>query len=156
MTDYDYIIAVDPGGTTGWARYGVQHGSWEAGEIRGRANYMRHFKDGLAANGDRRILVVMEAFVITARTLKVSREYDSLYLIGACEDRCSDYPLVDFAALQTANDAKNFCSDDRLRKAGWWSRGGGGHANDASRHLFLQLAKLRLINPVEIDRRALS
>lgn len=151
---YDIIMAVDPGGTTGVAYWYTDTGQHVGGELKGRGNFMMSAKVFLDTHADQRILVVMEAFIITARTLKVTREYDALYIIGALEDRCSDYPLVDFAKLQSASDAKNFVSDDRLKKAGMWKKTTGGHANDASRHLFLQMAKLGLINPTEVDRRA--
>lgn len=151
---YDVIYAVDPGGTTGFSLWYADHGHHAAGEIKGRSGFMSSAKVLLEEYREKRVLVVMEAFVITARTLQVTREYDALYIIGALEDRCSDYPLTDFAALQKPSEAKAFCSDDRLKKAGFYKRTTGGHANDASRHLFLQMAKLGLINPVEVDRRA--
>ena len=128
-----------------------EHGSFShSKEIRGRyeaeaaIDLWLEINQGMAH-------VVAERFTITANTLTKAREYDALYIIGVTEYLCKqrDIPF----ALESPGNAKRFCSDDRLKKAGMWKSSPGGHANDASRHLFLELAKRGLIDPCEVDNR---
>lgn len=42
--------------------------------------------------------------------------------------------------LQGPAEAKAFSTDTKLRRLGWWHKGGEGHANDALRHAVLYLS----------------
>lgn len=92
---------------------------------------------------------VIENFFITQATAKNSQAPWSLKVIGAVEWVCLREGLSPLV-LQTPSDAKNFVPDAKLRALGYRSRGGGGHHNDAARHLVLYR-----VNHGWRDRRAL-
>lgn len=86
--------------------------------------------------GDRKFdVVVIENFLISAQTGKKSQAPWSLKIIGAVEHMCIKYG-VDLV-LQTPSEAKNFITNDKMRKYGMWITGGEGHARDAMRHFLL-------------------
>lgn len=79
------------------------------------------------------IVLICENFLITDRTAKLSQAPWSLMGRGVCEFLTMKYnvPMI----LQTPGDAKEFSTNDKLHKAGFWHVGGDGHANDAYRHV---------------------
>jgi hypothetical protein len=135
------IIGVDPGDTTGLAR-------WD-GEMFFRAQvnvcsehiltYVRH----IIKPGD---LVVCERFVIGTGTARKHRAVRATEVIGALRE----YTLEHNArfVLQSAADAKRFASNKLLRRIGWYTPG-LTHANDAARHVLLAVARER---PAEFDK----
>jgi hypothetical protein len=90
-------------------------------------------------------LLVFEKFTITAQTGKLSPQPEPLELTGV--GKFLAHKNRNVFTLQTPGDAKRFADDAKLRKIGWYTRGRGGedHGRDATRHLVLALAKLRLI-----------
>jgi hypothetical protein len=139
----EVIVAVDPGGTTGFS------GASDEGELMFADQLPPfEFEDWLYswAQSQRDALhLVMERFTITQRTLKVSRggSYDALEVIGHarwCSLRFCGRDLV----MQQPADVMRLVSDDRLRAMGWYQRG-KGHANDSLRHLAARCAKLGLV-----------
>lgn len=84
------------------------------------------------------LVVVCENFIITSATAKLSQAPWSLMGRGIIEFLCWKYsvPFV----IQTPQETKEFSTDDRLKKAGFWHVGGEGHANDAYRHIMKYLA----------------
>lgn len=139
------VLALDPGGTTGWATWDASVGfrSWECDfdVLIARAwEWITTQPD--AHEGARH--VVCERYTITAETLRKSRQSDALEIIGFMRGLCLIYEIP--FSLQTPADAKRFSTDDRLRHVGWYTRG-KGHANDAARHLMLHLVKNRLMEP---------
>jgi len=141
------ILAVDPGGTTGWVTYDTDTEEFRSGQEADRHEFCvlaaeaLHFGVGT---------VVCEDFRITVQTAKKSQQPDALKIIGTTEYLAT----IEGAAfvLQTPGDAKRFSTDTRLKKAGFWTPG-RRHANDAARHLFLFMAKKGLLNAVEVDAR---
>jgi hypothetical protein len=79
-------------------------------------------------------LVFMERFFITARTAELSSEgsHNALDVIGTVKNICR-WNGAGFE-FQTANDAKNFVSNQQLKTLGLW-RPNEDHARDALRHL---------------------
>lgn len=137
------VCAFDPGLTCGWATYGFPDGVHASGqgeldEVLDRAEAF--LRSARIARYD--LHVVCEAYVVTANTLKKSRQNWSLEGIGVLRYLAR----INGAAfeLQTPADAKSFATDEKL-KAVSWHRRGQDHANDASRHLLLYCLKKRII-----------
>jgi hypothetical protein len=81
------------------------------------------------------IEVVAETFIITTETAKKTQSPWSLRLLGSTHFIARTYGHSDVVwAEQRPSDAKALVSNDILRAAEMWHRGGGGHANDAIRH----------------------
>lgn len=126
------ILAVDPGLATGAARWTDERGFnseiWEYPDVMDRLENAVPFFD----------LVVCESFVVTQRTLKLSRQYHALELIGLIRFLCRRHHVE--LQLQSPSDAKAFVKNDRLRALDWY-KPGAGHDNDAARHLLLGIAR---------------
>jgi len=97
---------------------------------------------GAAASSGFELHVVCESYIVTANTLKKSRQNWSLEGIGVFRylARTSDAEFT----LQSPADAKTFATDEKLKAMGWHVPG-RDHANDASRHLLLYCLKRRII-----------
>lgn len=130
------VIAIDPGFTTGIAHY-CQSGDCVGLEVDHQdvVSFLRGMLNGAVAAHVKPI-VVIERFIIGQETVKHSPQYDALELIGAVINLCREFDII--TKLQTAADAKNVCTDAKLKKLGWFQRG-MRHANDAKRHLLLAL-----------------
>jgi hypothetical protein len=145
MIEHPIIIAIDPGKMTGVAvverdRWGVT----ESGVIL-RASieldedtiitWLRMQLDSLGAKP---YVIVMETFVINARTVSNSQAPWSLMTIGAVQQVCRDYGYpVENIKWQSPSNAKNVVPNEKLKRLGTWHKGGAGHANDAIRHAVL-------------------
>lgn len=128
MTD---IIAIDPGKSTGFA-------TWYGGVFRSRIFEYPEVMEEIVSFVPAFDVVVCETFVITARTVKLSRQYWSLELIGLIKWLCwrDGIELV----MQSPSDAMSFATTTKLKELGWYNTG-AGHDNDAARHLLTYLAK---------------
>jgi hypothetical protein len=132
----DYIIAVDPGRTCGWAMAHLSDGFKPDAIAAGQA-HCDDFCSWANDNVGPSCLLVVEKFVITARTAQLSPQSEPMEVIG----------VLRFLArragaqfeMQTPSAAKKFASDAQLRKVGLW-RPGQDHARDAIRHLLLAIA----------------
>lgn len=129
-----YIIAVDPGGTTGWAEW--KHGEFRSGE---EADWL-HWIDNRDFDQD---IFVIETYTITASTAKKSQQTDALRLTGCLEWMAYPYRKVIY---QKPSEAKAFSTDKKLKRIGWYTPG-KGHANDAARHLLLTCVRRGLVDP---------
>lgn len=141
------ILAVDPGGTTGWVYYDTYTEEFQSGQEADRLVFCFMVKEWVDRDV---VLIVVEDFRITIQTAKKSQQPDALKIIGAIDYIAAGSAQV---VLQTPGDAKRFATDDRLKKAGMWTPG-RRHANDAARHLFLRLCKKGLLSALEVDTRA--
>lgn len=128
-----YVLAVDPGGTTGWAFRRPQDGV-----ISGQDDFNSFVYDADRLVRNQVDVVVCERYVITAETLRKSRQTTALEVIGFLRGAC--YINGAEFVLQSPGDAKRFATDERLKSAGWYVPG-QPHANDAARHLLLYLVK---------------
>ncbi len=85
-------------------------------------------------------VVVCESYTVTPATIKLTREYAALEIIGTLRYLAEAHGRK--FKLQTPAAAKRFMVESRLRNLGWW-RPGEDHARDALRHLGLYLAEER-------------
>lgn len=135
-------MAVDPGGTTGFA-------TWRHGEIWGDFTGQAPPQEFLELAHQLMVQhcfggrLVVERFVITVATAKKSPQPEALEQIGALRYLARIECGMELE-MQTPAEAMGLVPDKRLRALGWY-RPGQVHANDALRHLGLALAKTREI-----------
>lgn len=127
-----YIIAVDPGASSGIAR--CCQGEFTSVIISDPMDAVEDVVNSLPFAD----LVVVENFIPRP---KVTWQPDALHIIGALRFAChmTDTPME---LVQPAQ--KKLAPDDRLRRLGWY-KPGAGHDNDAARHLLVAMMKRRLI-----------
>lgn len=129
-----WIIGVDPGGTTGYAIYSRETKTVQAHEADPHTfrTWLGHW---MTAGRAARTLWAVERYIIRPDTLRKTRQYDPLELIGAVK------LVVALAGgrleMQAASSAKSMVTDTRLRGLGLWVPG-KDHARDALRHLVLR------------------
>lgn len=133
------ILAIDPGGKTGWAAYGAgpPANGFRGGEIGGDFEHQAGELGELFYKYTPAI-VVCETYTITARTAQLSQQHEALMLIGMVRWFVSRSGAQLF--MQKPGTAKTFSTDSKLRAMNWWTTTPGGHANDAARHLLVWLA----------------
>ena len=139
------VLAVDPGGTTGWSLWDgllVGHGQMEFEQ------FVR-FVDGMfqRCQDEGPITeIVCERYVITPTTAKLSQQTTALEVIGHLKALriLHDIPFT----LQNPADAKRFGTNDRLDQLGWLKRplAANDHANDSIRHLLTYLVKTHQVD----------
>ena len=148
-----HVLAVDPGGTTGWAM-SAQAGLAEPMlVVHGEADFLT-FLDVLdslfarSADEGRPTEIVAERYVITPRTAKLSQQTTALEVIGVLKYFANRYDVL--MTLQTPADAKRFATNDRLAAREWLQRplAANDHANDAIRHLMTHLVKTKRMRAV--------
>jgi hypothetical protein len=132
------ILCLDPGLTSGVAQinlYGETPTlvtSAELGVDETEEWLARHTRmDGHAPGFE----MVAETFIITVETAKKSQSPWSLRLLGSAHYiwRTHSGPTSTWTE-QKPSEAKRLVTNDILKHAGLWHRGGEGHANDAIRH----------------------
>ena len=139
MSNVKYVVAVDPGGTTGLAMYSPSEGM---SATQGKPyEIIEWIGDSLDAID----IVYCERFTISQQTLKKSREGSNVAIetIGIIRWLCSRAGIR--FVEQTPGEAKGFATNDKLRAMGWLKL--PDHARDAARHLLLAVVKERLIDP---------
>lgn len=147
-----YIITVDPGVTTGFGRAVLDQGQFTDvwfDQDTDEGRFLGIVWDELRENGQDTV-IVCEAYIITAETLRKTRQTASLELIGALRWMAGFHGA--HFELQQPAQAKKLATDARLKAIGWWNKTTRDHANDAARHLFLWGCRYRYINPLEVDR----
>lgn len=136
------IVALDPGGTTGWAYFRATKllntedqaeyydESWSCGQL-GPGKHHKQLYDMLGLQHTDEYHIVCESFEYRNKTRPglelVSREY-----IGVTELFCQErnVPLH----MQSASMGKGFVRDTNIKRLGLWSVG-WKHAMDSYRHL---------------------
>ncbi len=130
------IAAIDPGTTTGVA--------WLEGTYFNSAQFTEHeFYGWVDAKCEMFEHMQIEQFIINSATLRKTRVYDSLYLIGYLRYaawRCG-FPIE----FSKPSDVMSAFDDAALKRAGMHNPG-HPHANDAARHLAKALVKKRLVS----------
>lgn len=129
------VLGVDPGGTTGWAVFDPESGGCASGEVEGRINCYHQIRSFLSTG--RPFVVAYEPYRVTAKTVKMSRQYDAFHIIGALEFLCETTGIP----FYPQPNPKTFSTDDKLRCLGWWHPTENGHANDATRVLLAWLVE---------------
>lgn len=130
-----YLFAIDPGLATGVAWIDITNiddpvavwsAEWSIEEF--------HKAIGLLMTTPN-LSVAIEKFTITPETGKLGDNPTwSSELIGVVNYLAF---LNNVSVTLQLPSQKPFASDDRLRKVGFWYKGGGGHANDAFRHAMI-------------------
>lgn len=82
-------------------------------------------------------VIGMERFTFTSRSVKMTRQYDALYLIGMA--RFATRLLGGRFLLQGASDAWEAGGPDVIRTLGWWQRGAADHVHRACSQVILAL-----------------
>lgn len=127
------IIALDPGGTTGWATVRLEPRKvteWNCGQLAQTEHHSQLFTL-LGMNHTDNCAVVCERFEYRAYS-RPGLVLDSREYIGVAKLFCQErnVPFV----LQSAAQGKGFVKDQNIKKLGLWSPG-WPHAMDAMRHL---------------------
>lgn len=140
MTEKSYVLAIDPGGTTGICllKRDPLELVW-SDELPSWVTVARTVDHTLRTHG-KDVDVVCERFTITQQTAKNSQQTLPLELIGMVR-LLTKIHLDEEITLQLPADAKRFATNPRLKALGLWHVGGGGHALDAIRHGVLRLTK---------------
>lgn len=166
------IVAIDPGGTTGWSLISVhpgcltesdanildnihhhQHGQVDCGSHRG--NLATSLHSGISTDGEFSGVYDLTKFIrqwpvaavviedFTLRQLRMDRELLSPVRITAALGYNLWKDGRDYH-VQTPTDAKRVCTDERLKNWGLYDPTGGMvHARDADRHAILFLRKCK-------------
>jgi hypothetical protein len=134
------VVGVDPGGTTGLALWSPDMGL-SLRQIEGADVAVDWMAD--CARTLQCATFVVEKYIITPATAKLSQQHDPLEIIGALKflTRKYKHKLV----LQSPSEAKAFSTNDKLKRVGWYQPG-QDHARDASRHVLLYLSKVGIID----------
>lgn len=141
------ILAVDPGPTTGFAR-------WLDGKHRAWAEPLEDAQStvAVACAGGLFELVVFEDFKITGETLKKTRDgMDSIEFIGVGRYLARRYNVP--FETQMPSDAFGFSTNAKIKALGWVTPGPGDHAMSASKHLLLALVNHRAIDVAALARK---
>lgn len=172
--DETTVIAIDPGGTTGWSLISIhpesliepkadifenifthKHGQVDCGSHRG--NLASSLHNGISTDGEFSGIYDLVEFIRVWPSATVVIEDFQLRQMRKDRDLLSPIRIttaIGYALwldgrdyhVQQPSDAKNICSDDRLRQWRMYdSVGGLQHARDADRHaiLFLRKAKAK-------------
>lgn len=142
------VLAVDPGKLSGVALFSYTTGQepelvWTA-EV-DQKQYASKLREAfqLANYAQIELQVACERFIINAQTVRNSQAPYSIEQIGILKQVLMDHDREpDDLHLQSPSDAKNLFGNDKLKKLGYWHRGGEGHALDAVRHGLLRLVKI--------------
>lgn len=128
------LLGIDPGLATGLAAINIQDRSkpevlW-SNEV--SVEQFHNFIEDYVREHEKSLVIVIEDYIITKRTADLSAQPYSLHLIGVVLFLSHKYgvPVV----FHNPSDKKFAEDNNRLRGAGWWHKGGEGHANDAFRH----------------------
>lgn len=133
------LVAVDPGLATGLCVINIDDMDnpkpIEDFELNLEEYYSKLEQLALKYGSDMQI--VIEAFLITAQTAKLSQAPWSLENIGVA--RFIGWRFGIPVTLQKPAE-KPFASNEKLRKVGFWVKGSEGHAIDAYKHAMIWIA----------------
>lgn len=143
-----FVLSIDPGKATGIAMFDYQEGEepvlmW-SGEYQ-QDEYAKPIREAfaLALTSNTPMDIVCERFTINAQTVKNTQAPYSLEQIGILKQIMMDIGRKpDDIYFQSPADAKAMFDNAKLKKLGYWHKGGEGHALDAIRHGLLRLIKL--------------
>jgi hypothetical protein len=137
------IVAIDPGGTTGFSG-ATDDGLLVFADQLPPFEFQEWLYAYATALGPLLHLVV-ERFTITQRTIKLSRagSYDAIEVIGHARWVSHHFCDRDITMQQPA-DVMNLFPDARLKALGWHQKG-RPHANDSLRHLAWYLAQAKVL-----------
>lgn len=87
-------------------------------------------------------VVVCENFIIKGARAKEANE--TIEMIGVIRYLCAQRGR--HFVLQAPADAMSFSTSEKLKRIGWWQRGGSDHGRAASKHLLLYMVKSGLLS----------
>lgn len=166
------VIALDPGGTTGWSMINVvpevliendayildnilshQHGQVDCGMHRGNLGESLH--DGISTDGEFSGIYDLSKFIqswpsasvvvedFVLRTYRMDRDLLSPVRVTSAIGYVMWKDGRDYH-IQSPADAKRVCTDERLKEWGMYdARGSLNHARDADRHAILFLRRAK-------------
>mgnify|MGYP001602929749 CR=1 FL=1 len=154
MRPPEQIVWVDPGKLNGFAWYSLLYDEMELYEFDG-PTCIRRIESITKFVGEY-VTVGCERFIITTETPKKSQDgLASIEMMGmirrAVSPEYSGVGVYEFDEKQSSSDAKTFCSDRILSALGWRFKGGGGHAEDAARHIIYYLNKHHWLSEKQLD-----
>lgn len=134
------VLALDPGGTTGWASYSLDddpatQGVFDCGQIGPEEHHLELY-NFLGSQQARDFTIVCERFEYR-NTSRAGLVLDSKEYIGVTRlfSQERNVPVV----FQNASQAKGFVKDIHIKRFGLWHHG-WKHAMDGYRHLLFYLA----------------
>jgi hypothetical protein len=147
------VIALDPGGTTGWAMYSAErmedpianvfeyyNEQWTQGQLGPEPHHaeLLHLMEMMHVESYR---VVCESFEFRGGAAKVrdNLNLDAKEYIGVVKLFAQERKVP--TRFQTAAMGKGFITDDKIKRAGLWHPG-WRHAMDAQRHLLYYLVNI--------------
>lgn len=141
MNSKNFLISVDPGKLTGVCEIDLSDvsspkvlSSYEMTVV----EFLKYMQSIQSLPDDVDVKFVCEDFIISKETAKKTPQKFSLELLGAMK-------YIAFTRGEIVKvyppSRKVFAPDQRLKKIGFWHRGGAGHANDALRHSLVWLAE---------------
>jgi predicted RNase H-like nuclease (RuvC/YqgF family) len=126
------IIGVDPGKMTGLAW--LIDDTFKSTDLTA-INACDMISNLLISYSEQRpVIIAAERYNITQRTVKLTRQYDALEVIGTCRWMAHNHHTM--FILQAASEAQRCGNRDVLRALGWW-KPGGDHLNKAAAQVVL-------------------
>lgn len=139
-----YLVACDPGLMTGLGVIDVTDMdnprplmAWEVSLF----EFYDTMEEIIEKTKDVKVTIVYEDFIITPETAKKTPQPYSLWLIGVMQYLCYKHDMA-FEVQKPADKAfipNTKDGNTKLRKVGFWYKGGAGHANDMYRHAVVWL-----------------
>lgn len=156
---FRYVLAVDPGKVTGMALVCFSKGQdpelvW-SGEL-DMHDYYHELNKLFYQFGDQ-LEIVCEKFTINMQTAKKSQAPYSLECIGILKGMFIHYGRdPESLHYQLPANAMNMFTNEKLKKLGYWHRGGAGHALDAIRHSLLYVVQQEKWNFLPLLRKGMT
>lgn len=138
MSNPKLYVGVDPGGTTGVASCQIDQEPHYFDAFQETPEHVLNWTWDVMRSWGRSCIIHCESYTITARTTKLSRQYDALYVIGALRWQAQHWGAM--FKLQDPAVAKKMASNSLLRKRDFWTPA-KEHANDAARHMVVALVE---------------
>lgn len=148
-----FVMALDPGGTTGWASFNPNTAVILCGQIHGvhHEELFNHLDGYFGTNNKGQLVCESFQFRQFDGFDKTKVVLDSVEYIGVIKlySQMTGMPVQ----FQTASLAKHFVSDEKLRRLDWYkSTAGLVHARDALRHIVYYLVVTKKIRAPFTDR----
>ena len=133
------VAAVDPGKVTGLSYMVVSDEAWSKPSTHELTvpEFFDHFPrtfDMFDRPDGRQLIVVVEKFTISERTIKTALSLDALDIIGWLKGEQQYIREAPFHKL-SPGQSKGFATDEKLKALDWFNPTKDGHANDANRLL---------------------
>jgi hypothetical protein len=137
------VLAVDPGGTTGAALGVINDKTAKVSAFQMTPLDFCVWAHRFVSENADGLVIVIERFTITQRTVQSARQYDALEITGVLKYLAHIYDVE--TRIQQPADVMRLFSDDKLKALQYYEKG-KPHANDALRHLCYTMARLKWIS----------